>query len=127
MDNSSKAVCILHRGLEAHFLLLEEVGLVAYDCYYGICWTVGLELFDPTLHYLEGVLGSDVEDADGDPCGLVIERGDGSVLFLACCVPEMELDGPSHGQGMHLGQVCSSKCGLLEGVELLIVEGLNDR
>lgn len=73
------------------------------------------------------MLGSDVEDADGDPCGLVIERGDGSVLFLACCVPEMELDGPSLGQGMHLSQVGSPKCGLLEGAELLIVEGLDDR
>jgi len=76
---------------------------------------------------LEGVLGSDVEDADGDPCSLVIERRDGPVLFLASCVPEMELDGLSLGQGMHLGQVGSSKCGLLERVELLIVEGLDDR
>lgn len=72
------------------------------------------------------MLGSDVEDADGDPRSLVVERRDGPVLFLASCVPEVELDGPSLGQGMHLGEVGSSEGGLVEGVELLIMEGLDD-
>ena len=127
VDYRSQAVRVLHCGLEAHFLLLEEVGLVADDGDDGVWRTVGLQLVDPALHYFEGVRGCDVEDADGDPRSLVVEGRDRPVLLLSSCVPNMELDGLSSGQGMELGQVGSSERGLSEGTELLIMEGFDDR
>lgn len=43
---------------------------------------------------VEGRTTTDVIDEESSDCGAVVGTGDGSVGLLACCVPDLQFDGP---------------------------------
>ena len=84
----------LFRLVVGHDLLGGQVALVAHQELSHPLGGVLVDLLDPVLHVVEGLLVGDVVDHDDAVGAPVVGAGDGAEPLLASRVPDLQLRGP---------------------------------